>query len=96
MILSVVAVYTLQAYLSNLNSIHKGKYTLYLYLSGLFPLWTIASIYTKNMFFDGLVYDVLVTATFAFAILYFTGQHLKLVNWFGMAMIIAGLILVRK
>ena len=94
--IGVVIVYTLQAYLSNLNNLSHGKYTLYLYMSGLVPLWTIASIYSKRLFFDALVYDVMITLTFAFATLYFTGQHLKPHNWFGLVLIVAGIILVKR
>lgn len=92
----VVVVYTIQAYFSHLNNLNKGKYFWQLYAFSIFPIWTIVSMYTKNIVFDGIFYDVLVALTFAIAISVFSGQILKPINWIGIATIIFGLILVKR
>lgn len=79
-----------------MNNINKGKYFWHLYLASIMPIWTVVSMYTKNIVFDGIFYDTLVALTFAIAISIFSGQTLKPINWLGIAVIVSGLILVKR
>ena len=66
-------------------------------LTGAFPGWAIVSLYSKNLLFDGLLYDVIMFLTYAIAIGYFTDQFMKFATsqWIGFIMIIVGFLLVR-
>ena len=94
--IAVGVVCSAQAYFSHLNNQHGGKYAIFLYMCGLFPIWTMVSRYSKNLVFDGIFYDIIVTISFALALIFFSGQTFKPINWLGLAIIIFGLILIKR
>ena len=61
-----------------------------------FPLWAFVSRISKNIAFDGIVYDALLCLSYAVALLWFSGAPgFKLINYIGVAFIICGTILMK-
>lgn len=91
-----IPIYILHAYVSNLNSISNGKYTLLLYLTGIIPVWTFMSAHSKDVAFDGILFDVIVLLTYAISINIFANRHFNTTNWIGLGIIIIGILMVKK
>lgn len=91
-----VVVYTIHAYVSNLNNMYPGKYTLWLYISGIIPLWTFMSAYSKDVAFDGIMFDVTVTLTYAIAINAFAHRGFTFINWAGVGTVLLGLLMIKN
>lgn len=69
---------------------------LFICLVGLLPTWSLASYYSRNLIFDGLLYDtILVISSVIFLAVLGQAQHLNATNWIGVVLVIAGLILTR-
>jgi len=68
----------------------------FLTLFGLIPTWALASYFSNNLIFDGLLFDVIlvISSVIFFAILG-KAEHFSLLNWIGVVTVILGLILAR-
>lgn len=64
---------------------------------GAFPLWVLISKHSKNVMFDGMIYDVILFLGCAIGAGIFTGKiaSFNTLQWFGFVMIVAGLFLVK-
>ncbi len=90
----VVLNYILCAWLTHKNSSSKEVMWFWIsYATTLLPLWTIIARHSKNVLYDGMVYDVTMTVTYTFAIIYFTNSFSKLsyTNYFGILLILVGM-----
>lgn len=65
-------------------------------LVSLVPTWSIAAYYSKDLIFDGLVFDTTLVLSSPF-IFYFLGQGQAMGgwNWVGVGMVVFGLFLTR-
>lgn len=93
----IIVFYIFYTYVSHQNNLHGGKWMWILLLLGIFPGWVIISRYSKNLMFDGMLYDVIMFLTYAVFIGFLTGQFLKFnwSQWIGFIMILTGFILMR-
>ena len=59
-------------------------------------LWPIVARYSNSLFFDGLLYDVLILLTY-YGILIWCGaaEHFTGAQWFGTAAVLVGILLVK-
>jgi hypothetical protein len=87
-----ITLYSFLAYLSIQNNCYA------LWALGCFPLWAIVSHYSKNLFFDGLLYDSIMILSYAISILYFqnTLKSIGINQVIGVMMILGGLFLLRS
>lgn len=58
--------------------------------------WPIIAKFSKNLVFDGLLYDVILTLTFAISMAYFSKHPFTTINYFGIFILVVGLILVKR
>ena len=85
------------AYFSNkLNLEHDKKWGIYMYMMGLFPLWTIICRYSNNVVFDAILYDSIVIVTYSLSLIILTKINLNWINYVGLIMIFAGIFLFKK
>lgn len=92
----IVIIYTIHAYYSYLNNIFPGNYKLQLYLTGIIPIWTFMSMYSKNPTFDGILVDVVVLLTYAVAMNIFANKGFTFINWAGLLVVVLGILMVKK
>jgi hypothetical protein len=89
--------YSLYAYVSRYNNIkHSLLSFIIVSLVGAFPLWSFVSRVSKNLLFDGLLYDSCMLLSFVITfILLGEGKAFNLIQWFGLISCIMGLILMK-
>lgn len=77
---------------------NKSPWSNYLWISfiDLIPTWALASYWSKNLIFDGMLYDaVLVISSVVMFWLLGRAEHFSLLNWVGVVLVIFGLMLVK-
>lgn len=67
-----------------------------LVVTQIFGLWPWIARYSKNLFFDGLLYDFIITLTFygTFVALGI-GKGFTVIQWLALAMVLAGLFVLK-
>lgn len=70
-----------------------GFYHLLLFLTGFIPLWNIIAMRSKNLVFDGLLYDTILLTSYSISMVIITKIHLNILHYMGMALIILGVII---
>ena len=62
----------------------------------LIPTWSLTSYFSRNLIFDGLLFDttLVISSVIIFA---FLGQAhgFNIINWIGVGLVIAGLVMAR-
>ena len=94
LIISVAAL----SYLSYRNNVDGGKWLWIMYAFQLIPgVWILVSRFSKNLMFDGVLYDVIMLMAYSVCLGFFTGQFEKftLTNWVGFILICIGFILLK-
>jgi len=103
---TVIIYYSIFAYLSKINNDHSliNNITWYkdqsfwiMFFYGAFcPLWMIISRISKNILFDGMLYDNILFLAYAFTMIYFgSGSKFSTFQWIGFGLFIVGSILMR-
>jgi len=60
------------------------------------PLWAIVSRYSKNLIFDGLLYDLCIMLPFISVMFYYKQMAAWApINWFGLVVVLVGLACVK-
>lgn len=95
---AVVLLYLVQSYFTIKNNQIGSKWFWFLTVSSMIPCWAIVSRFSKNVVVDAIIYDVLLTVSYAIGILYFsnTFERLKVINLCGIILIIVGLLLFKR
>jgi hypothetical protein len=64
--------------------------------AGFIPTWSLAAYYSKNLIFDGMLFDTLlvISGVVIFALLG-QAETFTWLNWIGVIMVLAGLVLTR-
>jgi hypothetical protein len=91
-----LVMYAAIAILSRLNAEHRGMWTLWVMLAGWIPLWAIISRYSKNLLFDGMLFDVVMFFGYAVTLLVLgAGRQFTCSQWAGTGCVVVGFILMR-
>ena len=79
------------------NTIGGNFWLVATYLCGaLCPLWLIVSKYSKNLVFDGLLYDIVILLSYVAAMFYVGRlESFGPFNYFGVFLLVIGMILVK-
>ena len=90
---------TIGAYLSRQNNIsHKVIWSWLIMLNGLggIYLWTLVSKKSDNLIFDNVLFDVTLSTVYVLVFMYLgCGETFSALNWFGVAVVVAGMILMK-
>ena len=63
---------------------------------GMCPLWAWVGKYSKNLIFDGLLYDILIVLVYvATMFILGAGDKFKIHNWIGIFFILCGFVLIK-
>jgi len=94
---SVVLYYYFYTLFSYYNNLHGGKWAWITFVYGaLCPLWLIASRISKNLMFDGMLYDVTMFLTFVVTMAILGGGNdFSTANWIGVLFFTIGVILMK-
>jgi hypothetical protein len=93
----VVVYYVVYSWLSKQNNDIGGKWLWMMFVWGaICPMWIIVSRISKNLLFDGMLYDNLMFLTYVGTMMYL-GSHAKLAGhqWFGLGLVVFGSVLMR-
>lgn len=74
---------------------HSSHYIAYIILSAL-VFWPFVARYSKNLIFDGLLFDVIMTVSYTMSVIYFSGFKMNLYQWLGLILAFVGLFLFKK
>ena len=93
----VVLEYALVAYATYRTNVSGGAWFYLMWAAGALPVWAFIAKHSKNVVFDGMLFDVLMTVTYTVAILAFTGSFSKLgpMQYAGLLAILLGLFLFK-
>jgi len=88
-------IYALIANKSNLT--HERFWLIATFICGaLCPLWMLVSRYSKDLMFDGLLYDIVILLSYV-AAMFYVGRMESFgpLNYFGIFLLVIGMILVK-
>jgi len=100
---TVILYYFVYYWLTKLNNAHSNlswhtsKYFWWMFLYGaLCPMWLIVCRVSKNLVFDGMLYDAIMVIVYPLS-MYILGAGAKfsLINWIGAGIVTVGLILMQ-
>lgn len=94
---TVVVYYVGYSWLSKQNNDIGGKWFWFMFAYGAAcPLWLIVSRISKNLLFDGVLYDNLMFLTYVGAMI-FLGAHARMTahQWVGLGLVVLGSVLLR-
>jgi len=93
---AVIIAYMICAIMSYYNNTTKNNLLfIAIMIWGALPIWAFVSRYSKHLLFDGLLYDSLMTASFAITTIFLTNAKFSLINITGILLVISGLILIK-
>jgi hypothetical protein len=97
--ISALIFFSAHAYLSYLNN-QSGGYK-YFFASWIFgaiiPFWPIISRFSKNLMFDGMLYDMIIFTSYSLTF-FFLEKHFEkftAINYTGLMMVIFGMIFLK-
>ena len=92
-----VAYYGFYAYLSRQSNTFGGNWSLLMFITGaVCPLWLIISRSTKNLLFDGILYDTLMFLAFVLTLIVLgEGSKWGIIQYSGLFLVITGLVLLK-
>ena len=86
------AIWALIAKISNDNPSSLWFYFLFLSI----PVWAFVVRISKNLLFDGLLYDFILTLSYALTFIYFGfAKDFSAYNWIGLLLALLGIILLK-
>jgi len=93
-----VLYYFIYTWLSKQNNVCGGKWLIIMFLFGAFaPMWLIVSRISKNLLFDGMLFDNIMFLTYVFAMIYLdSAKNLSSYQWFGLTLIVLGSVIMRS
>lgn len=63
---------------------------------GLCPLWAIISRYSKNLIYDGMIYDLIILiGVYGGMVLMGAGQNFSTPQWIGTIFVLVGLVIIK-
>jgi len=94
---AVTVYYIVYSWLSKQNNEYGGKWIYIAYIYGMIcPFWIYVSVKSKNLLFDGMLYDNIMFLTYVFTMLYLgVGDKLQSHQQLGLILIVLGSVLIR-
>ena len=98
LIFSTVLIYGLNSYMifKSLNRPFLDRYSIFAWITGIFPLWLILSKYSKNLVFDGILFDCVLLLTYTIITMRLTNYKFTINFFIGFIFIISGLFLIKR
>jgi len=92
----IALIFGLNAYFSHNNSVSGGKWFFLVWAASCSPLWALMTKYSKNLIFDGLIYDIFGLIVYTTVIVALASKQTFSVNFYiGVAVAILGLIIMK-
>lgn len=94
-----ICVYFFSALFTYKNNTSSGyMWFVITWVAGMVPLWSFISKHSKNLVFDGLLYDTVMVVSYTMFIMLFTKEfgRLSLTNYAGLGLIFIGLFLFKR
>ena len=90
--------YVLYSYMILKNHALGGHWFWIAWCVGAAPIWLCTSKFSKDLIFDGMLYDVLMFVGYSLGALYFTHKlsSFTVSQWAGMLLVVMGLFLVKS
>jgi hypothetical protein len=94
---AVIIFYSLYAYLSRQSNLYGGKWFLALWGLGIIQLWPIITRFSKNLFFDGLLFDLFLMISYfiTLGIINKDFERFNVWQWISLGMILGGMIMFK-
>ena len=95
--LVAIIYYATYTYVSKQVNTIGGKWMIVSYVMGIcFPLWLIVSRVQKNILFDGMLYDNILTLTYIATMIYLgEANSFGSMQWAGLILVIIGSVLIK-
>jgi presenilin-like A22 family membrane protease len=96
-IIPVIFFYIFSAYSSIRINQGSNSWFFINWLVGLIPFWGLVAKYSKNVVFDGIVYDIVMTVTYLVAICIMTRtfENFSLIKILGIVVVLGGLLMLK-
>lgn len=91
----IIVLHGISCKLSVSNQHGSNTAGMWLWIIGALPIWVIISRYSKNILVDAMLYDTLLVITYTIGIAYFGDKVLTPMNYAGIALMFAGLLMVK-
>lgn len=91
----LIAIYVASAYFSYKNNTEGGKWFWYSYIITAIPIWQIVSRISTDIFFDALVFDIILILSFSITLGYLTHQIFTPQKIVALVLMFGGLILFK-
>lgn len=91
----LMSITVINAWMSVRNNERPGSMMIPMFFTGIIPLWIIVSSQSKDILFDALLYDSILAVCYAIPIAILVSRPLSPMNWTGVLLLVAGLILVK-
>jgi len=62
---------------------------------GTLPVWALVAKYSKNLFFDAVLYDSIIIISYSLSLLHFTKTELKPMNVVGLFLLFVSVVLIK-
>lgn len=86
---------SVQAWMSVKNNETHGGYFWWIFLAGQVPIWAYVSARSKELVFDGILYDVIAVPCYMIVMAYFCKQQLTQMTWIGLGIAISGIVIMK-
>jgi len=95
--LAAIVYYYLYSWMSYKNNVDGGSWFWIMFIFGsLCPLWLIVSRISKNILFDGILYDNIMFLTYVGTMLYLgQGDGFGSCKWLGLTFVVIGSIMLK-
>jgi len=92
-----IVAYAVYTWLSYKNNLIGGRWLMWMFLFGtICQPWLIASSVSKNLYFDGILYDFIMILTFIVTMAFLGhGKSFSPANWAGIGLAIIAFILIK-
>jgi hypothetical protein len=94
---SVIIFYVLYAYLSRQSNLYGGKWFAALWGLGIIQLWPLITLVSKNLFFDGILFDIILMTSYfvTLGLLNKDFEKFNIYQWISLGLIAVGMILFK-
>ena len=93
----MIVYYIIYSWLSKQNNSFGGKWFWLTFTWGILcPFWLIISRYSRNLIFDGMLYDIIMFSTYVLTMAALgVGAKFSLINWLGVVIVSIGFFLMQ-